>query len=166
MSLVLKEDFKGEFAISTNRWGAKDLDLYIEKYSKFYLELLFGKTFYDLFIADLDVSVPQVPQTQRFLDVFNEFLADGQCLYRSEGIRQMLVKFIYFHFVRNQPNFNTVTGNVHNNNENSINAFYDYNLVEAHNSACQDYIAIQRFMLRSNDYTEVISTVLNTISGY
>lgn len=169
MNLVLQEDFVGQYKISTGRFSANDLQLYIDKFTKQYLLELFGKEFYDLFEADLDMSNPQVPQTQRFLDIYNEFFLDNTlCNYKSDGIRKMLVKLIYFHFKRDEPNFGTVTGQIRNENENATNLVYNgYNLVEAYNEGITDYLAIQHFMLWNTEiYEEVISTHQEKINGY
>ena len=70
MSIVVNTDFKGEYNVSKNCYDL--IDFYIEKYEKKYLTKLLGAELYALFIADLTVTDPQVPQTQRFIDIFDE----------------------------------------------------------------------------------------------
>ena len=91
MSIVVKTDFRGEYNISKNCYD--QLDFFIEKYENYYLVRLLGAELYTLFIADLTVTNPQIPQTSRFLNIFNLFnIDDNNCIVISEGIREMLVK--------------------------------------------------------------------------
>ena len=82
MSIVVNTDFKGEYNVSKNCYD--QLDTYIEKYEKKYLTKLLGAELYALFIADLTVTDPQVPQTQRFLDIFNDFSIDEANIFVFE----------------------------------------------------------------------------------
>jgi hypothetical protein len=116
---------------------------------------LLGKDLYDLFIADLTPTTPQVPQTLVYQSIFNPFdIDENNCITSSEGIKKMLVMFIYFHYVRDMQHFNTVTGTVTNANENTTSPTYNgYNLVEAFNDAIDTFNNIQDFIEKNkSDY--------------
>ena len=85
--IITTTDFIGEYQVPATRYS--NLDLYINKYSKLYLEKLFGVELYKLFEADL---VDGVPVLDRFVVLFNALSFDKNgCVYQSEGIKQMLV---------------------------------------------------------------------------
>ena len=78
MPIISKSDFRGEYSISKTSYD--QLDWYIEKYEKKYLQKIFGAELYRLFKADLTVTDPQVPQAPRFLDIFEPFAIDSDSL--------------------------------------------------------------------------------------
>lgn len=164
--ITLKTDYVGEYKISKNCF--LDLELYIEKYEPYYLKLLLGADLYALFKADLTAVDPQIPQTTRFLSIFNSFTSDEDgCVRDSEGIRKMLVQFIYFRFVRESSHFNTAAGQVVNNVEVSSNTPYaGYNLMEAYNQGIKNFQTIQWY-IRDNDdvYPEENMQFLDYESG-
>ena len=115
-------DYVGEYQISTDKYSEKTLNVYISKYEKKYLDRLLGCELASLFIADLD---PQgVPQTQRFIDIFNSFCKQDECgdLYESDGIKEMLLGFIYFEYVKNNNSGVATSGNTRKVGENSKEA--------------------------------------------
>jgi hypothetical protein len=147
MAILQTSDFVGEYKISTSRFS--ELDKYIEKYEKYYLLRLMGKDLYDLFIADLTGTTPQVPQTTRFINIFEPFdiipnLSNG--LVISEGIKVMLIQFIYFQYIINTNDFNTISGQVQSSNENSTNNSYKGNIIEVYNKAIDNYRNIQEYI--------------------
>lgn len=146
MSIVTTDCFTGENDISQKCFD--DLIEYITTYEKHYLTRLFGADLYDLFIADLTIIDPQIPQTARFIDVFDPFNTDdGSCLRVSEGIKLMLTQFIYFHFSRDQAFNNTQIGFVRKISENSEALNYNSSkLVEVYNRAVTNYHSIQWFI--------------------
>jgi hypothetical protein len=166
MSIVVNTDFKGEYNISKNCYD--QLDTYIEKYEKKYLLKLLGAELYALFIADLTVTDPQVPQTQRFLDIFNEFSIDenNYCLIESEGIRKMLTQLIYFHYVRENQVVNTAGGTVSNAVELGLNASFKGNIVQAYNEGVENSHSIQWFICdNATIYPEENIQILRFTSG-
>lgn len=165
MSIVVKTDFKGEYNISKTCYD--QLDFYIEKYERYYLTRLLGAELYDLFISDLTVTDPQAPQTARFLNIFNEFnIDDNSCLYYSEGIREMLVQFIYFHYVRETQTENTAGGTVTNSVELGVNAKFKGNIVQVYNQAIDNSHSIQWYICENeSDYPEENMQELEYTSG-
>lgn len=165
MSIVVKTDFKGEYNVSKTCYD--QLSFYIEKYEKYYLLKLLGAELYDLFIADLTVTDPQVPQTQRFIDVFDAFNIDeSNCVVQSEGIRVMLTQFIYFHYVRENQVENTANGTVGNNTELGTPKPYFGNIVQVYNQAIDNSSTIQWYIYDNNStYPEENIQILPYMSG-
>ena len=165
MSIVVNTDFKGEYNISKNCYD--QIDSYIEKYEKKYLLKLLGAELYALFIADLTVSDPQVPQTTRFLDVFNAFAIDeSNCVIESEGIRKMLTQLIYFHYVRENQVINTAGGTVSNSVELGLPASFKGNIVQSYNEGVNNSHSIQWFICdNSTVYPEENIQLLENTSG-
>ena len=165
MSIVVNTDFRGEYNVSKTCYD--QIDFYIEKYEKKYLVKLLGAELYGLFIADLTVSDPQVPQTQRFLDIFNVFNVDNsRYVVTSEGIRRMLTQLIYFHYVRENQVINTAGGTVSNSVELGLPASFKGNIVQAFNEGVDNSHSIQWFICdNSTIYPEENIQVLENISG-
>lgn len=149
MSIVKTSDFVGEYKVSTSRFT--ELEVFITKYEKYYLLRMFGKELYDLFIADLTAPTPQIPQTARFTTIFEPFDSIPTFepfLNISEGIKQMLVMFIYFHYVRESQSYNSIAGQVVNSNENATNVSTGFNIIDAYNAAVDTYQNIQEYLLQ------------------
>jgi len=148
MAIVQASDFqgKGEYRIAQNCFS--DFAPYIEKYEKKYLLQLLGAELYGLFIADLTPTTPQIPQTARFIQIFDPFdIDDNECVYSSEGIKAMLIQFIYFHIMRDNPNIKTVSGTVRMQNENSSDPIFNgFNLVESYNKGTRNAFKIQWYI--------------------
>ena len=154
MSIVVKTDFKGEYNVAKTCYD--QLETFIEKYEKKYLTRLLGAELYTLFKDDLTTGTPQVPQTQRFTNIFDEFsIDDHDCLYCSDGIRKMLVQLIYFHYVVELQTENTAGGTVMNSVELGVNAAYKNNLVIAYNEGITNAKNIQWYIWDNElEYTE------------
>lgn len=158
---VQDSDFnKGEIRIATSTATQVDLNIFIDTAEVEVLQELFGLDLYTLFIADL---VAGVPQTQRFIDVFDAFYDDtdavaGWCCgsSRSEGIKKMLMRFIYFEFTREQHIQNTSTGPIKPDRNNAISATGpEIGLITKYNKGVGSYQAIARKMiLDSTTYPE------------
>ena len=166
MSIVSKEDFIGEHYVPKACF--KDFEYYIEKYEDKILCNLFGANQYELFKADLTVSAPIEPQTEPYITVFNPFKIDKyNCLYISEGIKQMCIQYIYFFIQRDWINQNTNAGMMRSVSDNSSNLGYKgYNLVEAYNHAIRNYNAIQWYLCDNEElFTELNTQQMGSISG-
>ena len=159
---ILKtSDFVGFFDVSQNKFTKVDLEAYILKYEHQYLEEMLGCDLAALLIADLDI-VTNIPITQRFLDIWNSFCDDTfrcTCLfYRSTGIKDMLKSFVYFHFVRDQFQKNTIAGNVVAKSEVSTQLDYNTqqgNTNERYNNGVKTFRAIQsKVSIENTTYPE------------
>lgn len=158
---ILKtSDFIGFHDISQNKFTKVDLEAYILKCEKSSLEEMLGCELAALLIADLDVN--NNPQTPRFITIWNSFCEDTfrcNCLfYKSEGIKEMLKGFIYYNYVKNQPEKNTIAGNVEAKAEVSTplsNNAKQVNTNERYNNAVKTFRAIQsKVSIESTTYPE------------
>jgi len=139
-------DFIGYYQIAKpNSHQIGELQSYIDSVEPSVLRDLLGCELYDLFIADL---VSGVPQSARFTAIFNAFnLDDGDCQYRSLGIKEMLKGFVYYSYVRDSDYFNTISGNVKNNFANSTGTRgVQYGLDERYNVSLDTYDTIQWYI--------------------
>lgn len=164
MAILQASDFSsGEYKIAQDLYT--DFSGYIDKYEKEYLINLLGVTLYGLFVADL-TGTPEVPQNPPYTTIFNEIKEDiGNCVLRSEGIKAMLIKFVYFHITRDLKAVKTTTGVVGMENENSVPTM-DYNLITSFNSAVDDYLAIQEYIRRNpTDFPDYNGQFLYYMSG-
>ena len=138
---------------------------YLDKYEKQFLTNLLGAELYGLFIADL---VSGVPQTQRFIDIYNAFsIDDNNCVRYSEGLKVATLQFVYFYAVRDLSVKKTNTGVVFNNNEVSEGPVYSgYNIVEAYNKAIKNAKEIQWYICDNDEvYPEENVQLFEYISG-
>ena len=138
---------------------------YLDKYEKRFLVNLLGADLYDLFIADL---VSGVPQTQRFIDIYDAFAIDDNNSVRySEGMKVAALQYVYFYAVRDLSVKKTNTGVVFNNNEVSTGPFYSgYNIVEAYNEAIKNAKEIQWYICDNDEvYPEENVQLFKYISG-
>lgn len=109
--IVSLGDFTGKYELHTGIYDASKLQAYIDKYEPQYLRELFGVTLYNSFISDLDNQ--NVPKSPNFLFFYNAFAVDVN-VYRmliSDGIREMLLGFIYFEYLKDSMNMMTPFGN-------------------------------------------------------
>jgi hypothetical protein len=145
-TIIQVSDFTGEYKIADDCYN--NLESYIEKYENELLVQLLGAELYGLFIADLTAITPQVPQDVRFLAIFNPFNTDDRnCLLTSQGIKTMLIQYVYFFILRDNLNVKTATGTVRMQNENSSAPSYNlFNLVEAYNDSINNFKAVQWYV--------------------
>ena len=151
-------DFTGFYQISNGATAQDDkITEYITENQEQFLTDLLGCDLYDLFIADL---VNDVPQTQRFIDIFKKFCIDNPigsgCQVRSKGMAVMLKGFTYYNIARNADFFNTISGNLKNEFSNSTHvSTIQMGLNERYNVALGTYNAIQWFICdNASDYPE------------
>jgi len=147
MAILQTSDFKAEYAIVKDSFS--DLQLYIDKYEKYYLLRMFGAELYALFIADLTLATPQVPQAAIYLNVFNAFQSDEDGWFRiSEGIKSMLIQLIYFHFMREHAYEKTKSGVVtHQSELSTTNSYKGFNLIDSYNEGITNYKEIQWYIV-------------------
>ena len=120
MSIVLNTDFKGKYEIAIDQFNETDIDIYIAKYEKKFLIQLLGASLYTTFVADL---VNGVPVTAIYLSIFNSFQIDSttESINVSNGMKEMLKGFIYYHYLLDGPLKSTTVGVVVQKNETSDN---------------------------------------------
>ena len=107
--LISASDFTGENKIATDVFTDAELDAFITIYEAKLLYELLGIELYDLFIADL---VAGVPQTAKYVTIYEAFVKEiDDEMFMSDGMKVMLVKWVFFHYVRTQSQTNTIQGN-------------------------------------------------------
>jgi len=158
--IVKTTDFVGVFAITQNNFTTPKLQAFIDRFEKEYLYDLLGVTLANLFLAD--ISTPYTPPANAdYLIIYNPLDIDAYCKReRSEGIKQMLIAFIYWEFVKDQPVKNTITGPVIAQNEVSTGVdFNDTNLYLIYNLGVKTFNVIQRYIRDNyNDYSDYKGT--------
>lgn len=167
MSILRTSDFNtGEYAIASNLYT--QLDSYIIKYEREYLLRLLGSELYDLFIANLTGTTPQVPQAVIYLSIFNEFHREINGInVNCEGMKEMLKQFIYFHFMRESVYKKSTFGITTEQAENATNNIYQgFNLIQAYNKGVSNAFAIQIFIEeKQTDYPKYLGDFFQFQSG-
>ncbi len=158
MALITPAEFNNKYELSTGMYSTNKIQSYIDKYQERYLVNLFGASLYSEFESDLDANVPRSPN---FLKVFNPFNEDVSGLdlsgyfysYRlnqileSDGIKEMLLGFVYWEYARDLLNQQTPYGGVKQMAENSIVVDTPHSLMwERYNLAIKTYRAIQEWI--------------------
>lgn len=125
LPITVPSNYTGFTAVALTDYNTEQLLAYITKYETYYLLDLLGSELYTLFVADLNSS--GVPQSARFLAIYNALTvsdpywdgykpvfrfgswwfgtgayAGGNKQLKSEGIKEMLKNFIFFHWSRDQ----------------------------------------------------------------
>ncbi len=151
--IVKVEDFTGKYAISQNAYNVSQIQSFIDKYEKVYLRDLLGLVTGDLLYADIAPVTFLPPVNAIYSVLFNPIaeVINGREII-SNGIKEMLLGFIYWHYTIKQPITNTLTGNVVQQNEVSRQADWsETDIYENYNEAVRTYTAIQYFI--NNDRT-------------
>lgn len=147
--LLESADFIGKYKIAKDCYSKVELEAYIEKYEAIYLQDLFGCELYDLFVADLNNSEPQLPQDVRFTALLDPKCIQDECgdIYRSEGLLNMLKGFIFYQYVLDQKFRNTMVGTVVNETAfaREVN-IAKFTIEDRYNLAIESYKAIQLYM--------------------
>lgn len=150
--IVQISDFKGKYAVSLNAFDTTVLQSYIDKYETKYLYDLLGITLGDLLLADI-ASPFAVPTTLIYQTIYNALNIDNTNYswcnqIRSNGIKEMLIGFIYFEYIRTKAVVNTPVGSVTSQNEVSTIVDFNSTLVYLnYNEAIKSYKSIQSYIL-------------------
>lgn len=147
--LITSADFTGYYAIPSGAFT--DLDDFIDKTEEDYLSDLLGADLYASFKADL---TDKVPVTQKYLNIYNSFRKDyGSKVYRSNGMKIMLLGFIFFDYMRQVKYKATTEGMVYNSPDTSKDTQIA-NLYSYLNLATDTFNSIQTFItsISASDY--------------
>lgn len=155
--IVKTTDFVGKYSISQSSFNTTDLQAFIDKYEKVYLRDLLGLTLGDLLYTDIASGTFLPPVTTRYSVLFNAIAQEiNGCDVISNGIKEMLLGFIYWEFVKTASTHNTITGNVMAQNE--VSEQVDFSSTEIYNNyneAINSYRAIQIYInANSSTYPE------------
>jgi hypothetical protein len=154
--IVRTTDFIGKYSITQNNFLTTTLQAFIDKYEIKYLNDLLGVNLATLFYADITTPFTE-PDTQIYKDLYNSFASEiNGCDVVSDGLKEMLIGFIYFHYVSESPVKITPTGGVVAQNE--VSTTVDFNstqVYENYNEAVKTYRSVQIYI---NDNTTVYPT--------
>lgn len=142
--LINTTDFVGKYNIAFNTAGEAELEAFITKYETPLLYDLLGKTLSDLFIASV---VNNLPVGAAYLAIYNVIELDLTCIVeRNEGMKNMLLGFLFFEWMRTNPIKSTVNGQVMMSNENSTPVIDNWGITRIYNSSINDYQIIQYYI--------------------
>ena len=152
--IIVKEDFVGKFDLvkSIN----DKIESYITTYEESYLRELLGINLFNLYKADV---VNHLPITASYLTITNPlFIEQNGYSIISNGIKDMLLGFIFFEYVRGNKIKQSMSGSVVNSVDNSNNDFTQEFLFQRYNESIDIYKNIQT-------YIELNKTIYSTYNG-
>jgi len=141
-------DYVNKFEVTTNGLNTAKLTDYITRYEESYLVDLFGVEFYDVWKPDIDGGTP----TALNLFLFDAFNYQDGVILKSRGVKDMLLGFIYFEFLKDMKTQQTISGGVKIKGENSIKAGYT-NVQQRYNESIDTYDAIRDYcIIKPSEY--------------
>lgn len=148
--LISSSDFVGKYAIPQDSFS--DLDGFIDELEERYLIDLMGFDFYTAFVASMTGS-PSLPIAP-YIIIYNKLFVDQNCYsIRSEGMKKMLIGFMYFEYMRSDKFKATTQGIVVNASDTSKPAPYGP-IYKYYNDSVATYQAIQRYIYsHQSDFT-------------
>jgi hypothetical protein len=142
---VTTNDLVNKFEISTGMYADSKIDAYIDRYEDVYLAEMLGVNLYNDFIDDLDVD--NLPQDVKFTKIFEPFMEEKDLrILISKGIKDMLMGFIYFEYLKDQVTQSTPVGIVKQQGENSTPIHSHTTIYGRYNEAIKTYRAIQDYI--------------------
>lgn len=157
------EDYeKGVYELPFSSITAKQLECYIDEFEPQYLNDLLGCELANLFIDDLDNGLPQ---SERFLNIYNEFCVSDYCSYlKSLGMKIMIKGFIYWEYGITLTADLSMLGANNSTGENQVVTKQSATrLLPNYNRSIDTYDAIQRFICNNK---EVYPEFKGTEKGY
>lgn len=141
--IVEKTDFVGDYKVASTAY--ENINLCIDKYEELYLIQLLGVELFDLFKASVTNHVPAAGIYKTIFDPIR--LDDDNCIKISEGIKTMLLGFIYFEYIRNQKYYNTPQGTLVGQAEIGRETSFDETIIyENYNHSVRSYRTIQWYI--------------------
>lgn len=116
MAILQTSDFTGQFQLAQNH--LTDISTYFERYEREYLVKLLGAELYADFYANL-TGTPSVPASTPYTTIFNVLTFDDGRPYVSNGIKFMLKCYVFYHYVRDNNLYHSITGLVSSGIENA-----------------------------------------------
>ena len=152
---VTVDDFKvGKFELHSGIYSVPRIQDYIDKYERRYLTELLGVDLYDEFAADVLLGLG-LPTEPRFIVIFEALTFDlPWCILYSDGMKGMLLGFIYYEYTKDEIVQMTPNGNVRPVGQNSEVAGSLYTQIYTrYNDGVRTYKAIQGYIWRNpEDY--------------
>jgi hypothetical protein len=165
-------DFTGKYELHTGIYDQSKITAYIAKYEPRYMRELLGAQLYEDFVSDIDQQSNE-PKSPNFQTLYNPFAVDVN-LYRileSEGIKEMLIGFLYFEYIKDTSNTITPFGNTVSRSELSKLATSLQSLMyNRYNESVRTFMAIREYIvLNWNDFPlgQAVSSQITTVgNGY
>lgn len=148
--LIQKTDFTGIYALSQSI--SDTIDASIAEYEEKYLIDLLGVQLFDLFKASV---TSYIPSNGVYKTIYDPIRSDyGNCIRVSQGMKNMLLGFVWFHYVVDNAFKHSGTGIVANTQEIAVQANWDSGIVyKKYNAAVSDYQTIQWYIEKNlSDY--------------
>jgi len=143
-------DFKGPFDIPSDVYSEDVLQEYIDENEGRFLIDLLGADLFNLFLADYVAANPTAnePTEPRFKAIYDAFHLDDNCgIIKSIGIKKMLLGFLWFDFMRDNPIKANIGGFYKNEQANGTEAlFSETRLYTIENKSIDTYRNIQYYL--------------------
>lgn len=148
--LIQKSDFTGKWDVA--KFNKDNIDAYIEEYEERYLIDLLGDDLFALFKADIDMTT-HMPVTPIYISLYNNITVErGIHVFRSYGMKEMILGLVYFDYVRDNPIKQSMNGPVKIQSEVAQPSQTTF-LYRRYNESVEYYEAIQRYILDNlSDY--------------
>ena len=140
--IVVKDDFTGKYDLvkSIN----DKIESYIETYEESYLRELLGIDLFNLYKANV---VNHLPVNASYLTITNPlYIEQNGYSIVSKGIKDMLLGFIFFEYVRDNKIKQSMSGSVVNGVDSSNNDFTQEFLFQRYNESIDIYKNIQLYI--------------------
>ena len=149
MFITIADFSSGKYELHTGMYDVTRLQAYIDKYESLYLINLLGADLYADFIANL-----ADPKYVKIYDPFNQ--DHNWCIMISEGMKVMLLGFVYFEYLKDLTNQITPNGNVRPIGENSADVSTLYTMMYTrYNESIKTYTAIQYYICLETEFDYV-----------
>ena len=141
--LIASSDFSS--IIATDVYTVNEIDGAIDTYELQLIYEMLGVELAELFLDDLSGGVPI---SARFIEIFESwFKTINEEVVQSLGMKQMLVWWVFFFYVREQWQDNSIQGNVENQGSINTDSRMSYaTLQKNYNQAIKTYKAIQAYI--------------------
>ena len=141
-ALITIADFTGLYNIAVSPSNDADLALFITEYQDKYLRLFMGEKMYSEFDPEDNIYKP-------LIDGSDVFMLNSVWI-KFDGLKKMLVPFVYFHFMRENSSKQTPVGLVDANVSNSIAVKPIDECIMAWNNAVKIFNNGVKYCLKNN----------------
>lgn len=137
----------GKLAIAQDNVAATKITSYILRYEEQYLIDLLGVELFNLFKADI-ASPPNPPASPIYAALYDPIRQDdGTCIRISRGMKDMVMGFLWWEYMRDAKFRQALTGMFVDKSENSREAPFDeYNIYGRYNESIESYQTIQWYI--------------------
>ena len=158
MSFITSSEFANRYDIPLNPDQVGVITEYINRVENEYLPMLLGVELYELFLADYNATVTGSFVDARFQFIHDSFThQDNGCFVMSHGIKDMLLGFTYFLYIRDRVTRIETVGiaRIDGDTSHSVTAL-QHDIHSRYNDAVITFGAIQDYIcfVAPEDYPE------------